>query len=111
VGLTAARKGNELVVNLKPQGKVPLAFWRMQMWTKDGNLISEAEGQELPVKIEAKLPDSGQDQKIEGYLFVQDILGNQTRRRVKDLLPKLGGKTKAKEEKPKEISESWVDEF
>jgi len=111
VGVTAAVDGKELVVNLKGQGKVPLALWRMQMWTKEGKLISQSEGKELPVKIGVELSSSDQAENVEGYLFVQDILGNQTRRKVKDLLPKVAEKPKVKEEKPKSVSESWVDEF
>ena len=113
VRMETAKTGNELVVDLKRQGSVPLAFWRMQMWTKEGNLLSHAEGRELPVKIGVELPDAEKNQNIEGFLFVQDILGNQTRTKVKDLLPKLSEKEKekVKKEKPKGVSESWVDEF
>jgi len=113
VGMTSAMDGKELVVNLKQQGKVPLSFWQLQMWNEEGNLLSHAEGKELPVKIGIEMPDSGQDHKIEGSLYVRDIFGNQTRRKLNNLLPDIGGeaKAKAKAKKAKGISETWVDEF
>ncbi len=111
VGVSAAMNGKEMVVNLEPRGKVPLAFWQMQMWTKQGNLVSNSEGKELPVKIGVELPNPDQAHDIQGLLIMQDIFGNQTRRDLKGLLPRLGEKAEAKKEEPKGVSESWVDEF
>ena len=113
VGLAVARKGREMVVDLEHAGKVPLAYWRMEMWTKEGKILTEAEGQELPAKIGIELPDADREPEVEGYLVVQDILGNRARRKVQDLLPKVDPKTggEEKEKKPAGVSESWVDEF
>jgi hypothetical protein len=112
VEVSSAVKGNELVVNLKHQGRVPLAFWRLQMWSEEGDLLSQTEGKELPIRIGVKLPGSGQDRKIEGTLFAQDIFGNQIRQKVSNLLPHIEDKAKPKvKEEDKTVSESWVDEF
>jgi len=112
VEVTSAVKGNELVVNLKHQGRIPLAFWRLQMWTEEGDLLSQTEGKELPIRIGVKLPGAGQDRKIEGSLFAQDIFGNKIRRKVGNLLPHIDDKDKLKVKvEPKTVSESWVDEF
>ena len=112
IDMAVARSGQEIVVDLENTGKVPLAYWRMEMWTADGKILSEAEGKELPAKIGVELPETDQDPKIEGYLLVRDVLGNLTRRKVEDLFQLSAPPAAAvKEEKPAGISETWVDEF
>jgi len=109
-----------MVVDLvAPTSKVPLSSWRMEMWTKEGKILAQTEGKELPAKIGIKLPDSEQEdeQNIRGVLVLEDVLGNKVRQKVEDLLPKLRRQAKAKAEaeaeakKPKGISENWVNEF
>ena len=112
IDLALDRADERIVVDLAGHdGKVPLAFWRIDMWTKEGKMLTKAEGRELPVKIDIDLPDSDQDQEIKGFVFLEDILGRKTRRKVEDLLPKIIDKSKVKEQKPTGISESWVEEF
>jgi hypothetical protein len=109
LALTQSEEG--VVVDLEHKGKVPLAHWRMEMWTKEGKLLTKAEGSELPVKIEVDLPAGDQNQDIRGVILVEDVMGTRVRRKVEDLLPKVKPKAEVKEEKPTGISESWVDEF
>lgn len=112
VELAIARSGQEMVVDLeKRDDKVPLSYWRMEMWTKEGKLLSQSEGNELPAKIDVSLPAAEQDAEIEGILVVRDVLGNLSRLKVEDLLPKIDPKAAVKEEKPAAASEKWVDEF
>lgn len=120
VDLAVDQNDEGMVVDLAvPEGKVPLSSWRMEMWTKEGKILTQSEGKELPAKIGIKLPDSveGKKQEIRGVLVLEDILGNRVRQKVEDLLPKLEKKAKEKakekadEKKPEGISESWVDEF
>jgi TolB-like protein len=113
VELSVARSGQEMTVDLEQTGKVPLAYWRMEMWSKEGKILSEAEGQELPAKIGIELPDADQDPEIEGYLVVRDALGNVTRKKVEDLFQLSAPPAAAavKEEKTAGISQTWVDEF
>jgi hypothetical protein len=110
VALAVARDGGELTVGLEHDGKVPLAYWRMEMWTKEGKLLAETDGQELPAKIGIELPATEDPAGLQGFLFVQDVLGNRSRRKVEDLLPKLKTATPV-EEKKSSLSETWVDEF
>lgn len=112
IELAVTRSGQEMVVDLESAGKVPLAYWRMEMWTKEGKILGEAEGQELPAKIGIELPDAGEDAEIEGYLVVKDVLGNLSRRKVGDLFQRAAAPAAAvKKEEPVGISETWVDEF
>jgi len=100
----------EFVVNMEHDGRVPLKYWRLEMWTKEGRMITKAEGQELPGEIGIELSDSEKDQEIQGFLFYEDILGKKVRRKVEDLLPSLKKKDDTKEEDTG-ISEKWVEEF
>jgi hypothetical protein len=113
VKLAVDRKADGMVVDLEHEGTVPLEFWRMEMWTKEGKILTSAEGNELPVKVDIKLETSEQDQEIRGVLVVKDILGNKINRKIEDLLSKKEkqAEAKAEEKKPTGVSESWVDEF
>jgi hypothetical protein len=109
--LALAEKDEGMVVDVAYSGKVPLRYWRMEMWSNEGRLISESEGRELPVQVEFELPDVGKAQGITGFVFLEDVLGKSSRERVEDLLPELKKANKPKKEKSTSVSESWVDDF
>jgi TolB-like protein len=113
VALAVARNGREMLVDLAHDGKVPLAFWRMEMWSREGRIIKTVEGRELPAKIGIELPSADEGEEVRGLLLVQDILGNRGRQKIQDLFLLAGNKEaeKDKEEKPASLSETWVDEF
>lgn len=113
------RTDEGMVVGLNNEGKVPLAYWRMEMWTKEGRMLTEAEGQDLPVKVDVKLTNSEEERDLRGVVVFEDIFGNEVRTKVEDLLPSLveEARTKAEAEAEAEkkkgsgTSESWVNEF
>jgi hypothetical protein len=111
VNLALTEGQDQMIMDMENAGKVPLRYWRLEMWTKEGRLLTEAEGSELPVQVGFKSPVSGSDQEITGFVFLQDELGKEARVKVEDLLPQLGKLKKKKEEKPTGVSEKWVDEF
>lgn len=108
--VSATVKGKEMIVKLNNLSRVPLASWQLQMWTKDGDLISRSDGKKLPVKIGVELTAPDQAKNIRGVVIMRDVFGHQSRQDVKDLLPQLKKKTVKKPE-PKTISKNWVDEF
>ena len=123
VELALNRSDKGMVVDLAHDGKVPLSYWRMEMWTKEGKLLADEEGKELPVKIGVQLPASGQDEvqdlnrDLRGVLVLQDVFGNKVEKKIEDLLPKIEAE-KVKEEakaeakkKKKGVSQDWVQEF
>ena len=95
--------------------KVPLAFWRLEIWTGDGILLKRSSGQELPVAYEIPFGQSPENLKIEGYIMLRDVLGNQTQMHINDLYllalehenPEIK-KTTDTEEKPEKDDDSWV---
>lgn len=112
VELAVARSGRELTVDLEQAGKVPVAYWRIEMWTQEGKFITASEGSELPAQIGIELPAAGEDPELRGMLVLQDILGSRARHKVEELLPKATpAAAPGKEAQPAGMSESWVDEF
>jgi TolB-like protein len=112
VAVTAEKEGSEVMVDLKHESKVPLAFWRLEMWSKEGKLLKTAEGQDLPVQIGVELPSTEENQDIEGTLVVQDVLGNKAKSKFDNLLrPPEPEKVKAEIIEEKTATKAWVEEF
>jgi TolB-like protein len=96
-------------VDLSHEGKVPLDFWRMELWTREGKLLVRQEGQELPVSVALGAADLND---LQGFVFAQDVLGNQLRQDVRELLPAFTQPpAREAEEEQRVLSERWVDEF
>lgn len=111
--LGVARGDESLTVDLGSDERVPLAYWRMEMWTKEGKFLTHAEGRELPAQIGVDLPAAEQGAELQGIVVIKDVLGNITRSKVEDLLPKIKppAEVETKKKGPAGASESWVDEF
>ncbi len=58
-GPRVVQKQDQMIMDVQYASKVPLRYWRLEMWTKEGRLLTEAEGNELPVKVGFKPPDPG----------------------------------------------------
>lgn len=100
--LEAETRGQGLVLDIRNRGKVPIAFWHMEMWDDDGNLIKTADGETLPAEVDVALPESA----VECVLTVRDILGNQFRREIKDLKLLV-----SREDVEGIVTEEWSAEF
>jgi TolB-like protein len=121
VDLAVAHTDKGMVVGLKNDGKIPLASWRMEMWTKDGRLLQTTGGKQLPAKFDIKLAESEGENDLRGTVVFRDVLGNLVKKKVQDLLPdlikeakqKALAKAKAEAEKKEAsgLSKKWVDEF
>jgi hypothetical protein len=111
VEVVAEKKGQEVVVGLQRDDKIPLAYWRLEMWSEEGRLLKAAEGQELQPQISVELKPGEQDQKIEGVLVTEDILGNRARQEIKDFFPPPSEKEPDQKETGKSATETWVNDF
>jgi hypothetical protein len=54
--LEAKNRGREMIIDLSHDGKVPIAFWRMEMRSSSGEMIKVAEGSQLPVRMDVNVP-------------------------------------------------------
>jgi hypothetical protein len=112
VAITAEKKEQEMLLDLQPDSKVPLAFWRLEMWSEEGKLLKTAEGSELPAQVKIDLPTNGEDQKIEGILMMGDVLGHKTQKEIKGLFPPAGQETDEETDKEAPLgTETWVEDF
>jgi len=107
--VTAGKEGKKVTVDLKNNSKVPLSYWRLEMWSQEGKLLTSTEGKELPAKIGLELPKA-EGQELEGTLILEDILGNKSRQYVEGLLRAPEKKKKVKVEE-KTATKAWVNEF
>jgi len=100
--LEAKTRGQELVLDIRNRGRVPISFWHMEMRDDGGGLIKTAEGETLPVEVDVAL----QEPVVECVLTAKDILGNRFRREIKDvrLLVK-------QEDVEGIVTEEWSTEF
>ncbi len=113
VELAVEKNDREMTVEFAHDGRVPLEYWRMEMWTREGRILKMAEGNELPAQVGFEVPTGEENDQIQGFLMVQDVLGNRTRREVDDLFRQFGKREVQikKEEPAAPLSEMWVDEF
>lgn len=114
--VSVVKEGQKVKLGLKDlkehHNKVPLAFWRLEMWSKEGKLLNTAEGEDLPAKeIGMELPADAADKDIEAVLDVQDILGNTSRRKIHDIFKVSKPKKVKKKEEKKTATKAWVNEF
>lgn len=100
--LNAKKRGNDIVLDIQSEGKVPVAFWYMEMLEEDGSLIKTAGGQVLPAEVDFPIPQTS----AELLLIARDTLGNKLRRKIKDI------KLLIKQKKEKGVpADKWLKEF
>jgi len=77
--ITVEQAHDVLVVDLRHDDKVPLAYWRIEVRDKTGSLLHEEDGGSLPATL--NVPLSARQQADLGFVLVaRDILGNKMRR-------------------------------
>lgn len=82
---------------------LPISFWRLELWDKDGNLLGEYEGEGKP-----QLITISKKQEIFYSLEVQDSLGNRLYIRYRKLKPII---LQASKEKKKKVEKKWEEDF
>ena len=93
---------------------VPLKYWRMEIWSKDNDLLKFVEGKDLPATVNLAALDSQiQDNDINAVLVVQDVLGADIKTNINDLFMIAAANKAAEEnlvEEPVQKS-GWLEEF
>jgi hypothetical protein len=92
---------------------VPLAFWRLEAWAENGDMLKAVDGQELPATVDIPLVNSSGETKIEGIIIMRDVLGNQSRLDINDLyLMAMQKEDQEKQEttetEPENKEDSWA---
>ncbi len=102
-----SREEAQIRVDLDYFTETPLMFWWAKFFREDGSLLKLAQGTELPASIELDLSNDSRD-KIQCLLTARDILGNQYKKRIRDLFEVVEGEI---EEVETSIETEWVEEF
>ena len=138
--LEAKNRGRDLIIDLNHEGKVPIAFWRMEMRNEKGEVVKVAEGDQLPARevikvangkgvplpksvvkvakgfgrplmMDVAVPDDNKKKtKLACTVVIRDVLGNETRKEIDDLERFAQGE-KSPADKDKDGAPAWIEEF
>jgi hypothetical protein len=111
--LQATKQQENMLLDIHHEGEVPLDHWYLEIWTEQGALLKTVEDEKLPAKVEVPLALLPESCKMVGYLFAQDILGNQSRQEIKDLslLAAQAEPTETESERTGSHEKSWNADF
>ena len=109
--LEAKNRGRDMIVDLSHEGKVPIAFWRMEMRDENGNVIKVAEGENLPYQMDLPFEQKQEKRRVKCSVTSKEILGNESHETIDDLMfMALGGKERSESPDPN-ATKAWIEEF
>jgi len=82
--IVTEKKEGELQVDLAYDGKVPLAYWRVELRNGAGSILRETSGEKLPARL--TVPFSSESDKISCRVYGQDVLGNKVRQVIDNIM-------------------------
>lgn len=86
------RDGDDIIASLTAKDRVPVASWRLELWSKDNQLLKTYRGSSLPVEFPLPLFDhSIVQQGIACVLKVTDGLGSKSFTKSENFLSQLIG--------------------
>lgn len=109
IDILVSEEDGNILVELDNLEATPLSFWWMKFFQENGKLLKLAEGVEMPVLIDVAMQNliEGEAIRLEGLLMVRDIMGNQTTRKIKNLLQMA----EVEEIEDINLESEWVEEF
>ncbi len=100
-------------LTLSYQGKVPLGYWRMELWSEDNELVRVVDGVQLPATVEIPREQAG---RLNAVVFLKNILGARSKDKIDNLLP--AGRQETPEEPgpeapaaPLPVESDWLSDF
>lgn len=109
--IATEKKEGEIQVDLGYDGKVPLAFWRVELRSGSGTILLEKNGEKLPVRF--SVPFSIEIGKISCRISGQDVLGNKMRQIIENIIALRPGKDKGDDQDSEKGAEEkgWSVDF
>lgn len=109
IDILVSEEDGTILVELDNLESTPLSFWWMKFFQANGKLLKLSEGVEMPVLINVAMQEfvEGEPRRLEGLLMVRDIMGNQTTRKIKNLLQMA----EVIEIEDINLESEWVEEF
>ena len=108
ISLEVEKKDRQLRLALADSVATPLSFWWLRIYQDGGRIVKAAAGDHFPAAVTVDLPENAGGSKFELMLVAQDVLGNRTRRQVKDLLVLTA---KAQAQQQHETESQWLENF
>ncbi|GBE53410.1 hypothetical protein BMS3Bbin14_01904 [bacterium BMS3Bbin14] len=109
ISLDVEKKDRKLRLALANSVSTPLSFWWLRIYQDGGRIVKAAAGDHFPADVTVDLPEHAAGSKFELILVAQDVLGNRTRRKVKDLLA-LTAKAQMRQQE-NETESQWLEDF
>lgn len=111
LNIVTKKQGNGIQVDLGYDGKVPLAFWRVELRSGSGAILLETSGEKLPARL--TVPLSNESEKISCRVYGQDVLGNKLRQVIDNLLALKSGGDKTEDQASGKDAEGngWAVDF
>ncbi len=109
ISLEVKKKDRQLHLTLADSVATPLSFWWLRIYQDGGRIVKAAAGDRFPAAVTVDLPEHAAASKFELILVAQDVLGNRTRRKVKDLLA-LTAKAQMRQQE-NETESQWLEDF
>lgn len=109
--IATEKKEGEILLDLSYDGKVPLAFWRVELRSGTGVILQEKSGEKLPVQF--TVPYSNESEKISCRIFGQDVLGNKMRQIIENIIALRPGRDKGGDQDSEDGTEDsgWSVDF
>ena len=108
ISLYVEKKARQLRLALADSVATPLLFWWLRVYQDGGRIVKAAAGDHLPADVTVNLPEHAVGSKFELMLVAQDVLGNSSRRKVKDLAALTA---KAQVQQHNETESQWLEDF
>lgn len=111
LNIVAEKHGEGIQVDLGYDGKVPLAFWRVELRSGSGTILQGTSGEKLPARL--MVPLSSESDKISCHVYVQDVLGNKVRQVIDNILALKSGGEKTEDQTSEKGGEenAWSVDF
>ncbi len=109
VEIQLKKKRDDIMMSLIEKKGLPIAFWWVRVSFANGKIVAEDDGDKLPVEIRLAPEKALSGKNLLATITVTDIVGNEFRRRIPNLLDLLP--EKKQEEDQKGLIKEWIEEF
>lgn len=109
ISLNVEKIDGQLRLALADSVATPVSFWWLRIYQDGGRVVKAAAGDHFPADVTVALPEHAGGSKFELMLVAQDVLGNRTRRKVKDLLALTAKAQQVQQQN--ETESQWLENF
>lgn len=109
--LTVAQEQGQVRATLSALDQVEIDSWRMELWSRDNEMLKTFEGQKLPVRIDLPESVSTSSGQIDCIMHVKDTLGMKATKKVPNFLANLASKESVPGPNVQSGADDWHVDF